>query len=158
MRHAHAGDPDRWPGPDDLRPLSRRGERQARNLVERLGGARVDRIISSHSLRCTQTVAPLSRERGLAIEIDDRLYVGASPDVALRWFGALGDRPTAVSSHGDVVGGVVLRLAASGAVSDTRLRWGKGSLWVLEGDGTAITRARYVPASDLPPGASPSDV
>ncbi len=57
VRHAHAGDPEAWDGPDELRPLSNKGRRQA----ERLGSfllrtdIRPDRLISSPKLRALQT-------------------------------------------------------------------------------------------------------
>ncbi|MFN2582854.1 MAG: hypothetical protein ABR498_08965 [Candidatus Dormibacteria bacterium] len=43
IRHADAGDREQWSGPDELRPLSDKGRRQARDLVALLGGDTVDR-------------------------------------------------------------------------------------------------------------------
>ena len=49
LRHAHAGDPYAWDGPDEVRPLSPRGERQADRLGRFLAGVgfRTDAIITS---------------------------------------------------------------------------------------------------------------
>ena len=57
LRHAHAGDPADWDGPDDARPLSEKGERQADRLgryLARLGFA-PDAIITSPKVRAART-------------------------------------------------------------------------------------------------------
>jgi len=68
VRHGSAGDPDEWDGDDRLRPLDKKGRKQAARLVDVLAGSRIERIVSSPYLRCIQTVEPLARARGLAIE------------------------------------------------------------------------------------------
>ncbi len=57
LRHAHAGDPGAWDGPDDRRPLSDKGERQAERLGRFLAGIgfRTDAIITSPKVRAAQT-------------------------------------------------------------------------------------------------------
>ena len=77
VRHAKAGLRTRWTGPDEQRPLTRRGRRQAERLVERFRGIQVARIVSSPFVRCVQTVEPLARDRGLEVEPDPRLAEGA---------------------------------------------------------------------------------
>jgi phosphohistidine phosphatase SixA len=58
VRHAHAGDKRRWPGPDDQRPLSPRGWAQARELAPVLAKLGVTRLLTSPSVRCQQTLFP----------------------------------------------------------------------------------------------------
>jgi phosphohistidine phosphatase SixA len=58
VRHAHAGDKRRWPGPDDQRPLSPRGWVQARELAPVLAKLGVTRLLTSPSVRCQQTLFP----------------------------------------------------------------------------------------------------
>jgi 8-oxo-(d)GTP phosphatase len=101
VRHASAGDRKSWKGDDRLRPIDERGERQAERLVEVLAGHRVARILSSPYVRCVQTVEPLARVRGLAVERREELAEGAG----LGAFFSLGDalRAAAVSVHGDLV-------------------------------------------------------
>ena len=82
IRHAHAGDRARWRGPDDQRPLSEKGWRQARGLVPLLSDDGLARIRSSPSLRCVQTVLPLAEARGLQVEEDPRLHEGTDPHLA----------------------------------------------------------------------------
>ena len=49
LRHAHAGDPGGWDGPDERRPLSDKGEKQADRLGRFLAGIgfQSDAIITS---------------------------------------------------------------------------------------------------------------
>jgi Histidine phosphatase superfamily (branch 1) len=58
VRHAHAGDKHRWQGPDRLRPLSLAGQAEAAGLVVRLEDFPIERILTSPTLRCQQTVEP----------------------------------------------------------------------------------------------------
>jgi len=76
VRHASAGDRLAWEGDDRLRPLDKKGRKQAARLVDVLAGARVGRIVSSPYLRCVQTVEPLARTRGLELEEAPELAEG----------------------------------------------------------------------------------
>lgn len=57
LRHAHAGDPMKWKGPDEVRPLTEKGRQQS----ERLGiflarcGFRPDAILTSPLTRAVET-------------------------------------------------------------------------------------------------------
>ena len=57
LRHADAGDPEAWTGPDSVRPLSEKGRKQSKRLAEHLAtiGFSVDRIITSPKIRAEQT-------------------------------------------------------------------------------------------------------
>lgn len=137
IRHAKAGDREEWDAPDDLRPISAKGEAQAAALLDLLAGYEIDRVLSSPYLRCTQTVAPLAAARGLAVEPCDDLAEGEGrAGVALAR--SLVSRPgyTVLCSHGDVVEEV---LDALGVERDGYTR--KGATWVLEEAG-----ARHLPA------------
>ena len=46
IRHAKAGDRDTWRDDDRLRPLSGRGHRQSRLLIDMLQDAKFDRVLS----------------------------------------------------------------------------------------------------------------
>jgi 8-oxo-(d)GTP phosphatase len=69
VRHASAGDPAEWEGPDRDRPLDRKGERQARDLVELLARFPVSEIHTSPAFRCLETVRPLAEARGIAFVV-----------------------------------------------------------------------------------------
>ena len=75
LRHADAGDPMAWQGPDAARPLSGKGERQADRLGRFLSGIgfTTDAIITSPKLRAAQTAEGVARHLGVPVTIDDRL-------------------------------------------------------------------------------------
>jgi phosphohistidine phosphatase len=75
LRHAHAGDPEAWTGPDETRPLSDKGEKQAERLGTFLAGVgfKPDVIVSSPKLRAAQTAEIVAKHLGIQISFDDRL-------------------------------------------------------------------------------------
>jgi len=103
VRHARAGkrsdDRDR---DDRERPLDKEGRRQADGLVKQFAPYSVERITSSPSLRCTQTVVPLSRELGIPIENRPELEEGASREETVALMRELGDEAV-LCTHGDVL-------------------------------------------------------
>ena len=78
VRHARAGHQSEWEGDDRLRPLDEKGRRQAAGLPGLLARFEIARIASGSYLRCTQTVEPLSEQRGLSIEERRELDEGAA--------------------------------------------------------------------------------
>ena len=103
VRHASAGSREEWSGSDRLRPLDDRGRRQAEGLVAALAGYPVERILSSPSVRCTETVLPLAGERGL--DVEERLELGerAGRESALALVDGEEGPGLVVCTHGDVV-------------------------------------------------------
>jgi phosphohistidine phosphatase SixA len=77
VRHADAGNKQRWAGPDSLRPLSANGHAEAAGLVVRLEDYPISRVLSSPTLRCSQTVDPLARDRWLHVDHQEALGVDA---------------------------------------------------------------------------------
>src|SRR5262249_34470606 len=109
LRHASAGDRDKWDGDDRRRPLDKRGRRQSKKLRDALLALGVTRVLSSPYLRCVQTVAPL----GLDIELDERLAEGAA---RTEFLALLADADGAVAcTHGDVIENVIGRSIKKGA-------------------------------------------
>ena len=151
IRHAVAQSRSDWGNQDDdLRPLTKRGERQAEGLVDILARADVRRALSSPTVRCLETVAPLARKLGLDVKSTEDLYEGnggrAAYELARDALHRKGD--TVLCTHGDIVPEVLRRVARDGADMPNELRWAKGSVWLLEADGEGFTKARYTP----PPG------
>ena len=144
VRHAHAGSKKAWRGPDELRPLSGSGRLEALGLLERLAPYPVERILSSPTHRCRQTVEPLARQRGLEVEATGVLAVEAQPDGLL---GLVTDPAMAravLCTHGELIGRVLGRLAGDGLELGAEPRWAKGSTWVLHRGGGRLTSARYL--------------
>ena len=74
VRHAHS-----HPGePDELRPLSAEGRRQARELGARLSDARPEVVLSSPLLRARETAAAIAEAAGSELRVDERLAPGAT--------------------------------------------------------------------------------
>ncbi len=71
VRHAHAGDRDKWIGKDALRPIDARGRRQAQQICAQLALLRPARLFAATPLRCKQTLAPLATLLGrLPVVVD----------------------------------------------------------------------------------------
>ena len=96
VRHAEAA-----PGePDELRPLTPQGRRQARELGQRMRDelARPQRILTSPLLRARQTGGGISRALDVEAEPDDRLAPGASVEDIRAALAGRGD-PVVVVGH-----------------------------------------------------------
>ena len=65
VRHAKAGSRSHWTGDDRLRPLGKKGFKQADRLVSILEPFPISALFSSPFLRCVQTVEPLARAHRL---------------------------------------------------------------------------------------------
>jgi phosphohistidine phosphatase len=96
VRHAKAA-----PGePDELRPLTADGRKEARELGTRLRaqGVQPDAVLTSPLLRARETAAAL----GLGdAEIDERLAPGASPDLIRDAAAGRGDTVVVVGHQPD---------------------------------------------------------
>ena len=75
IRHAHAGDPETWDGPDAARPLSEKGRAQAERLGRYLADIsfRTDTILTSPKLRARQTAEIVAAHLGVDVAEDQRL-------------------------------------------------------------------------------------
>lgn len=75
LRHAHAGNPESWSGPDARRPLSAKGERQAERLGRFLAsvGFRPDALITSPKVRAARTAVIVGAALEVEVREDERL-------------------------------------------------------------------------------------
>lgn len=94
LRHAHAGDPARWDGPDALRPLSAKGRAHAARLAALLAALDEppDRVVSSPKVRARETAEPVAAALGLGLEIDERLAGGLDAGLLAALLDAGGER------------------------------------------------------------------
>lgn len=83
LRHAHAGDPERWTDDDSLRPLSEKGRRQCERLGRLLAGLdeAPDLFITSPKVRAAQTAELVAEALAAPVVVDKRL--GAAFDIAV---------------------------------------------------------------------------
>jgi 8-oxo-dGTP diphosphatase len=144
VRHAKAGDRAAWTEDDQLRPLSKAGRRQAEALVRVLNGLRVVRVLSSPFVRCEQTVRPLALDRGLRVEPVEELAEGAPLEGLLDLIVELDGQAVVACAHGDLIPTAIEHLRAVGVPTDDGPTK-KASTWVLEREGGAVVRARYLP-------------
>jgi phosphohistidine phosphatase len=146
LRHAHAGDPMKWQGPDEIRPLSAKGRGQAERLGALLAGAAFspDIVLSSPMARALETAqlvaAPLGVNVATAEVLAGRLDLELL-DSLLKEFGdperplLVGHDPDFSTIAADLVGvaELPLRKAALARIDVPRpLRPGAGILrWLV---------------------------
>lgn len=146
VRHAKAGSRSHWTGDDRLRPLTKKGWKQAEELVTVLQAYAVEAIFSSPYLRCTQTVEPLGKARKVSIKTATELAEGHGLD-GLRAF--LGDSKldhAVLCTHGDIVWELVEDLVDRHVIRAGDGGFDKGSTWVLTTKDGVPTKARYLAA------------
>lgn len=145
VRHADAGDKRAWTGPDDDRPLSSTGRREAEGLIAQLAGCPITEILSSPAVRCQQTVQPLADQRRLLVRADASLAVDADLDRAVDLLLGNNAGDVVLCTHRELIAPLLARLRDHGAPISDQVTWPTGSVWLLEADDGAITNATYLP-------------
>jgi 8-oxo-(d)GTP phosphatase len=147
LRHALAGDRDRWDGPDERRPLTEEGWRQADAIAERDAAVPFATLLSSPYLRCVETLEPLAARIGRPIEARSDLAEGVAHDrLEAAIVAAATAGPAIVSVHGDQLVALVRDLGRrgirppEGSAPDVR----KGSTWILTVRDGRIAAADYL--------------
>jgi 8-oxo-dGTP pyrophosphatase MutT (NUDIX family) len=146
VRHGRAGLRSEWNGPDDDRPLDRRGRAQASRLAEVLPEFGPSELLSAPPLRCRQTLEPLAERLGLDIRTVPELgedEFSDDPGAGLALLEKLlAPRPdggvTVVCSQGGAIPSALLHLGVrweghGQAAGQLFPPAAKGSIWVLGG-------------------------
>ncbi|MFD2674392.1 NUDIX hydrolase [Gulosibacter bifidus] len=81
LRHAQATPAIGWPGNDESRPLTSRGQAQAMQVAPMLQAYAPARLISSTAVRCLSTLGPLADATALTPEITESI----SQNLSLGW-------------------------------------------------------------------------
>jgi 8-oxo-dGTP diphosphatase len=144
VRHAKAGERRVWEGDDEQRPLSKDGWKQSEAIAKRLAAKGATSLYSSPYVRCMQTLEPLAKRLGVAVEADRRLFEGAPFEPVLDMLGEV-ETGAVLCSHGDIIPDVIQALARRGMEVQTKADWRKGSIWVLKRKGDRITKGRVWP-------------
>ena len=97
VRHAHSDPGD----PDSLRPLSKRGRKQALDLGERLAPVEPELVLASPLLRARETASAIAKATGAELRIDERLAPGASADDLVAAIDGAGGTVVAVGHQPD---------------------------------------------------------
>jgi phosphohistidine phosphatase SixA len=134
VRHAKAFDREIWHHPDEQRPLTDVGFRQADGIARELRRARIDRVYSSRAYRCVDTVWPVADATGLRVARHDALFEGSRAADTLSLMRRAQGRNVVLCTHGDVMQDVLERLDDDGVDLDGGIRLAKGAYWVFELD------------------------
>jgi broad specificity phosphatase PhoE len=149
VRHAKAKNRATWEEPDELRPLTKRGRREAQAIAARFADEPLARLVSSPFVRCLQTLEPLAVTLDLPIETTGLLAEGTDGARATDLLLSLAANGSiACCTHGDVVFGVVDVLARRGLPLPGPRDAPVASTWVLTVDEGQFVDARFV---DQPP-------
>ncbi len=146
VRHAKAGSRGHWQGDDRLRPLSKKGVKQAQALIDVFKPYKIKAIYSSPYLRCVQTVEPLARDRGLEVQETSALAEGHGLRGANEFMRDPNLDDVVLSTHGDVVWELVEDLVKRRVIKAGEGGYEKGSTWVVEVEDGKPVRARFIPA------------
>jgi broad specificity phosphatase PhoE len=143
-RHAHAGKKAHWQGPDQARPLSAQGRREALGLIDQLRDLPVRRLLSSPAERCLQTVEPLADKLGQPIELREALGVHGTAAEVLELLTSSALDEAVLCTHGELIREVFGKLEAAGIELSSPPRWPKASTWVLRRDGRGRWKGTYL--------------
>lgn len=146
VRHAKAGSRGHWSGDDRKRPLSKKGVKQAEELVTTFATFDITAVYSSPYLRCMQTVEPIARAHKLKVQAEPGLAEGRRLDAAYRFFGDPKLDEVVLCTHGDIVWELVEDLTKRRVLPAFREDFDKGSTWVVHVKGGVPVKARYIPA------------
>lgn len=146
VRHAKAGERSSWTGPDEARPLSKKGRRQSDALALRLAPLATAELVSSPYVRCVQTLEPLAAAVDVNVRIDDRLAEQKPAGAAIELLDELEDG-SVLCSHGDVIPATIDQLLRRGLDLRSQPDWRKASVWVLDRN----PKGRYTRARAWPP-------
>lgn len=138
IRHALAVPRVACNGPDDARPLTPQGVRQADALVPLLGDEPIAAVVSSPTQRCVATVEPIATARGVDITTSPALREECSEQALELLLDAVDH--TVLCTHGDVVGSLLVELRQRGWPLPPKLPKAKGSVWLLDRSSCAYLR------------------
>ncbi|GAA4592146.1 8-oxo-dGTP diphosphatase [Actinoplanes octamycinicus] len=147
VRHAHAGERKHWSGPDSLRPISAKGQRQAGLVAERLATFQPRRLVAATPLRCSQTLQPVVAATGLPLLVDTAFAEPDEPSGLPARLRAAQERlaelrtagRVVVCSQGKLMPPLLARLTGDGDAEAYRTRKGDG--WLLTWSGATLLAA-----------------
>lgn len=109
LRHASARPRSTWGNHDVERPLDAKGLADASTLVDALSSLGIQRVVSSHAVRCVETIRPFVQRHGLTLEVEpllseESLQTGQRPHPVMAIVQALlHGGPALVCSHRPVL-------------------------------------------------------
>ena len=148
VRHGTAKSKRAWKGRDQDRPLTASGMKQAKAIATRFARYKPDRVISSPSLRCMETISPLASACGSRVEKSDHLRPDGGDGAVRLVTRLLAEGPTSgtivICTHREVIVRILPILASQfGVRLGHRLPGGKGSGWILTFRDSRLREVRY---------------
>jgi phosphohistidine phosphatase len=118
VRHADAGDPAEWIGPDAERPLSSKGVKQAARLAAALvaAGTNVGSLRTSPARRCTETCAVIAAALETTATIDEHLADGPSASHVAKLLARRGHDALLIVGHQPHLGNLIAELTGIAAI------------------------------------------
>lgn len=149
VRHGRALQRKTWMGDDNLRPLDKKGRRQAEMLATTLQAFCPDRVYSAEPDRCITTVSPLADELGLPVVVDplfgDIAWIEQMLSAQNRFQQVVAEGGTSViCGQGTVIPEMIAWLSAKGTLPMEEFPAKKGSVWVLSFSQGQLVGADYV--------------
>jgi 8-oxo-dGTP diphosphatase len=144
VRHAKSGSREDWQGDDRLRPLTKKGRKQAEELVKILKPFPITAIYSSPFLRCVQTVEPLALAHGLKVRESEALSEGQGLKGASKFTGDPKLDQVVLGCHGDLTWELVEDLVKRKVIKAGEGGLEKGSTWVVDYKSGVPVKARYI--------------
>lgn len=145
LRHGISRGRENWKGIDAVRPLTKKGRREAEAVAIYLAEKGIERIYSSPYTRCVQTVEPLAEMIGAKVVEHDALAEGPDVDAAYNLVDELVGYNAVLCSHGDVIPAVINRMMWAGLSLESRFYCSKGSIWEIEVHGGRFSTGHYIP-------------
>ncbi|AKK10971.1 NUDIX hydrolase [Corynebacterium uterequi] len=154
VRHARAHERGSFTGDDNLRPLDKKGRRQAEMLVPLLEAFKPQRLYSALPDRCQTTLAPLADELGMTVTVDadfgDESWLEDTDAAKQAFTDVVAEGGVSViCSQGDTIPGMIAWLSENGRLPIDEITAKKASVWVLSFNNEQLTGADYL-ASPLP--------
>lgn len=154
VRHGRAHQRHNWNGDDDLRPLDKKGRRQAEMLVPMLLPYKPTKVYSASPDRCQTTAAPLADELNTEVIVDplfgDDAWLEQMVAAQRRFTEVIEDGGiSVVVAQGRVIPDLIAWLSARGRLPLDEIKAKKASVWVLSFTHGELTGADYL-ASPLP--------
>ncbi|MEX5633496.1 SixA phosphatase family protein [Parafrankia sp. FMc2] len=151
VRHALALPKKTWTGEDVARPLTARGIRQAAAFATVITrDLAVRQVLTSPTLRCEQTVAPLADARGLPLRRSAMLGVNGSTEALLDLLASDETDGSVLCTHGERINDLFRAWQARGwrgwPGADGRTR--KGDAWLLRGQPALDATVEYLATPD----------
>jgi 8-oxo-(d)GTP phosphatase len=153
VRHARAGHRSAWSGDDRQRPLDTCGQAQADELIRLLAQFDVGTVWSADVVRCVDTVAPFADALGLEVLESAALSAAGHAgreDEAVSLVRAPDERDVVISTQGELVPDLIVRLAAEDQVDlPSPIVAAKASVWALTMANGTLVAVEYFPPPDL---------